>query len=74
MFAEGASSGTQLFEGVQRANGAIGGRALLFSSRCGAIVYPVTGNNQGVSIVLTGSAPARDERLTGGKVPRRGID
>ena len=61
MIAEGARSGTLLFEGVQQANGTISGRALLFSSRCGAIAYQVSGSNQGNSIVMTGSAPVRNK-------------
>ncbi len=59
MARQGVRSGTLLFDGQSGANGQIFGNARLFSARCGVITYPVSGRQQGNSIILRGTAPVR---------------
>ena len=58
----GVRDGTLLFDGVEQASGQISGQARLFSGRCGAITYTVSGlKDQSGTIVLRGSAPVRNK-------------
>jgi len=65
----GVSNGTLLFNGTERANGIVSGKARRFDKTCGAVPYTVAGSHKGGSIVLRGSAPSVDRSctVTGGK-------
>lgn len=59
----GVTEGTLLFDGFEQQDGAISGEARVFSSRCGAMTYSVSGSkNSAGTIVLRGSAPVRNNR------------
>ncbi len=58
----GVTSGTLLFDGVEQAGGVISGQARRFDKTCGPVLYPVTGQNHGGSIILRGNAPKVDGR------------
>lgn len=61
MVQQGAQSGTLLFDGFEQPGGFISGQSRLFSARCGAVAYAVSGSRQGNNIVLNGTAPIRGQ-------------
>jgi len=62
LIAVGVTNGALLFNGVEQAGGVINGQARRFDKTCGPVLYHVTGQNHGGSIILRGNAPKLDGR------------